>query len=56
VDALEPGDRVFMVSMHDPPERRIPLHRGFIDGAARRGVARIVYLVRSRRKDHRPGR
>jgi NAD(P)H dehydrogenase (quinone) len=44
LDALEPGDRVFMVSMHEPPERRIPLHRGFIDGAARRGVARIVYL------------
>jgi uncharacterized protein YbjT (DUF2867 family) len=44
VDALEPGDRVFMVSMHEPPARRIALHRGFIDVAARRGVARIVYL------------
>jgi uncharacterized protein YbjT (DUF2867 family) len=44
VDALEPGDRVFMVSMHEPPERRIALHRGFVDVAARRGVSRIVYL------------
>src|SRR5262245_65636333 len=44
VDALEPGDRVFMVSMHEPPERRIPLHRGFIDIAVQRGGERIVYL------------
>ena len=44
MDALEPGDRVFMVSMHEPPERRIALHRGFIDVAARRRVARVVYL------------
>ena len=43
-DALEPGDRVFMVSMHEPPERRIALHKGFIDVSVRRGVARIVYL------------
>jgi NAD(P)H dehydrogenase (quinone) len=42
--ALEPGDRVFMVSMHEPPERRIPLHRGFVDAAVRRRVGRIVYL------------
>ena len=44
MDALEPGDRVFMVSMHEPPERRIALHRGFIDVAARRRVAHVVYL------------
>jgi uncharacterized protein YbjT (DUF2867 family) len=43
-DALEPGDRVFMVSMHEPPERRIALHKGFIEVAVGRGVARIVYL------------
>jgi uncharacterized protein YbjT (DUF2867 family) len=43
-DALEPGDRVFMVSMHEPPERRMALHKGFIDVSVRRGVARIVYL------------
>ncbi len=33
-----------MVSMHEPPERRIPLHRAFLDVAIERGVARIVYL------------
>ena len=44
VDALEPGDRVFMVSMHEPPDRRIALHRGFVDVAVRRAAARIVYL------------
>ncbi len=44
MDALAPGDRVFMVSMHEPPERRIALHKGFVDVAARRRVAHIVYL------------
>jgi uncharacterized protein YbjT (DUF2867 family) len=43
-DVLEPGDRVFMVSVHAPPERRIPLHRAFVDVAVRRRVSRIVYL------------
>lgn len=44
LDALEPGDRVFMVSMHEPPDRRIALHTGFVDVAVRRGVACVVYL------------
>ena len=44
LDALEPGDRVFMVSMHEPPDRRIALHQGFVDVAVRRHVARVVYL------------
>jgi uncharacterized protein YbjT (DUF2867 family) len=43
-DALAPGDRVFMVSMHEPPERRLRLHRAFLDVAIERGVGRIVYL------------
>ena len=42
--ALNEGDRVFMVSVHEGPERRIALHRSFIEAAARRGVAHIVYL------------
>ena len=42
--ALEPGDRVFMVSMHAPPERRLELHRAFVDVAVRRRVGRVVYL------------
>jgi uncharacterized protein YbjT (DUF2867 family) len=42
--ALHKGDRVFMVSLHEGPARRIPLHRSFVETAARRGVAQIVYL------------
>lgn len=42
--ALRPGDVVFMVSIHDGPERRLPLHRSFIAAAARARVGRIVYL------------
>ena len=42
--ALAPGDRVFMVSMHEPPDRRIALHRAFVDVAIERRIARIVYL------------
>ena len=44
IKALEPGDRVFMVSMHAPPERRLELHRAFVDVAVRRRVGRVVYL------------
>jgi NAD(P)H dehydrogenase (quinone) len=43
-DALNEGDRVFMVSLHEGPERRVPLHRSFVEAAARAGVVQIVYL------------
>ncbi len=43
-EALREGDRVFMTSLHEGPERRVPLHRAFIEAAARAGVAQIVYL------------
>ena len=42
--ALEPGDRVFMVSMHAPYDERLVLHRSFVDVAAARRVGRVVYL------------
>ncbi len=42
--ALREGDRVFMVSVHEGPEKRVPLHRSFIETAAAHGVAQIVYL------------
>ena len=42
--ALDPGDRVFMVSLHEGPARRVPLHRSFVEAAAARGVAFVVYL------------
>jgi uncharacterized protein YbjT (DUF2867 family) len=42
--ALRPGDRVFMVSMHQPYEQRLQLHRSFVDVAAARRVGRVVYL------------
>src|SRR4029079_5024958 len=43
-DALEPDDRVFMVSLREGPEQRVPHHRAFIEAAASAGVAHIVYL------------
>ncbi|MGZ4395212.1 MAG: SDR family oxidoreductase [Gaiellaceae bacterium] len=43
-EALQEGDRVFMVSLHEGPDRRVPLHRSFVDAAARAGVSQIVYL------------
>jgi NAD(P)H dehydrogenase (quinone) len=42
--ALEPGDRVFMVSMHLPYAERLSLHRSFVEAATRRHVGRVVYL------------
>jgi uncharacterized protein YbjT (DUF2867 family) len=41
---LREGDRVFMVSLHEGPERRVALHRSFVEGAVRAGVAHVVYL------------
>ena len=50
--ALHEGDRVFMVSLHEGPEQRVPLHRTFIagGGAARRRAGRLP-LVRQRGPD-----
>jgi NAD(P)H dehydrogenase (quinone) len=42
--ALHEGDRVFMVSVHEGPERRVPLHRSFVEAAKECGVAQVVYL------------
>ena len=42
--ALEPGDRVFMVSVHEDYDRRVELHRSFVETAVRRRVGRVVYL------------
>jgi NAD(P)H dehydrogenase (quinone) len=42
--ALDEGDRVFMVSLHEGPDRRVPLHRSFVEAATARRVAQIVYL------------
>ena len=42
--ALDPGDRVFMVSMHAPVDERLALHRSFVEVAVRRGVDRVVYI------------
>jgi NAD(P)H dehydrogenase (quinone) len=42
--ALNKGDRVFMVSLHEGPDERIPHHRNFVEAAVWAGVAHIVYL------------
>jgi NAD(P)H dehydrogenase (quinone) len=42
--ALNPADRVFMVSVHEDYDRRVTLHRSFVEAAARRRVARVIYL------------
>ena len=33
-----------MVSLHEGPERRVPLHQSFVDAAQEAGVAQVVYL------------
>jgi uncharacterized protein YbjT (DUF2867 family) len=42
--ALRPGDRVFMVSVHEAVEARIAAHRSFVDAAADVGVGLLAYL------------
>jgi NAD(P)H dehydrogenase (quinone) len=42
--ALQEGDRVFMVSLHEGPERRVELHQSFVDAAAEANVGQLVYL------------
>jgi len=42
--ALGDGDQVFMTSLHEGPEQRVPHHRSFVEAAARAGVAHVVYL------------
>ncbi len=42
--ALRPGDRVFMVSVHEAVEARIAAHRSFIAAAAEVGVGLVAYL------------
>ncbi len=42
--ALHEGDRVFMTSIHAGYDERVALHRSFVETAAARGVAHVVYL------------
>jgi uncharacterized protein YbjT (DUF2867 family) len=42
--ALRPGDRVFMVSVHEDVATRIAAHRSFVDAAAEIGVGLLAYL------------
>jgi NAD(P)H dehydrogenase (quinone) len=42
--ALRPGDRVFMVSVHEAVEARVDAHRSFIGAAAEVGVGLVAYL------------
>jgi NAD(P)H dehydrogenase (quinone) len=42
--ALAPGDRVFMVSVHEGVEQRLAAHRGFLEAAAAARVGLVAYL------------
>ena len=42
--ALRPGDRVFMVSVHEDVATRIAAHQSFVDAAAEVGVGLLAYL------------
>lgn len=43
-EALYPGDRVFMVAVHEGVEDRIEAHRSFVRAAADVGVGLVAYL------------
>jgi uncharacterized protein YbjT (DUF2867 family) len=43
-EVLSPGDRVFMVSVHEGVERRVALHRSFVQAAAAAEVGLLAYL------------
>src|SRR5262249_28083380 len=43
-EALDPGDRVFMVAVHEGVEDRIEAHRSFVQAAAEVGVGLLAYL------------
>ena len=43
-EALYPGDRVFMVAVHEGVEDRIAAHRSFVQAAADVGVGLLAYL------------
>ena len=42
--AMNPGDDVFMVSVHEHPDVRIEQHRNFIEAASEQRVGKLVYL------------
>lgn len=42
--ALREGDRVFMVSVHEPVESRVAAHQSFVDAAAGVGLGLLAYL------------
>ena len=41
---MQPGDTVFMVSVHEHPDIRVAQHRNFIEAASEQRVAHLVYL------------
>jgi NAD(P)H dehydrogenase (quinone) len=43
-DALNPGDRVFMVSLYETHDERMRKHTAFVEAARQAGVAQLAYL------------
>jgi uncharacterized protein YbjT (DUF2867 family) len=43
-EALRPGDRVFMVSVHENVDARIAAHQSFVDAASGVGLGLLAYL------------